>query len=107
MAANKSTKIEVRLTPDEKAAWQALADVEGVSVSDLVRSRMYDVRTSVDLDVDELQPLHGWLSLQDSDGVVDEQQLADWRSFAKRSGTTLAEVLRRVVVSANAKHLTA
>jgi hypothetical protein len=36
----KTTKVEIRLTPEEKLDWQTQADDEGVNVSTLIRMRM-------------------------------------------------------------------
>jgi hypothetical protein len=37
----KTTKVEIRLTPEEKLDWQTQADAENVSVSQLIRARMW------------------------------------------------------------------
>jgi hypothetical protein len=116
--------VDVRVDPSDKAVWQAEADAAGLTLSELVRSRMSGTRVVVqhpnalrelaaveaeiaasatlDLRAEELQPLRGWLELADSDGVVDPELLDEWKAIAARSGMTFAELLEDVVVDANA-----
>jgi hypothetical protein len=99
------TSVDVRVDASEKASWQAEADAAGVSVSELVRSRMSVPRrtdASLDISAPELQSLRLWLDLSDSDGEVDAELLAEWQAFAARSCVTFPELLKRVVVDANA-----
>jgi hypothetical protein len=115
--------VDVRVHPIDKASWQAEADAAGVSVSELVRQRMKDTgavaaapsvqapalpaltKVRVDLDAVELRPLRGWLDLADSDGDVDLEQLAEWKSYAAKRGIDFAELLQRVVLYVNVTHL--
>lgn len=47
MSANRNAEIKIRVTPDEKARWQAYADAEGESLSTMIRSSMNrEVRTA-------------------------------------------------------------
>jgi hypothetical protein len=39
--------IQLRTTADEKLAWQAQADAEGVSLSDMIRTRVNAMRAAV------------------------------------------------------------
>ena len=115
--------VDVRVDPSDKARWQAEADEQKTTVSELVRQSMNDTgavavapcvpapglpaltKVRVDLDAAELMSLRGWLQLEDSDSYLDPELLADWKGFAAKSGVDLAELLQRVVLYVNAQHL--
>ena len=104
----KTTKVEIRIRPSEKASWQAEADEQHATVSELVRQRMRGESAptvTVDPQAEAVQSLRSWLDLADSDGVVDQDQLAEWRAFAADHQITFAELLRRVVIDVNARYL--
>jgi uncharacterized protein (DUF1778 family) len=113
--------IDVRVDPSDKAALQTEADAAGVSLSELVRRRVQNVATvtastpatdaleltgvRVNLDSEVLAPLRCWLALEDSDGEVDPEQIAEWKEFAASSGIHFDELLSRVVLYANLAYL--
>lgn len=113
---NKRAKIEVRVTESEKARWQGEADELQTTLSELVRASLNGskrvahadalelpelARIRIDLDSAELESLRGWLQLEDSDGNIDPEQLAEWKSVAAKGGITFAELLTRVALYVN------
>ena len=105
----KTAKVEIRLSPSEKASWQAEAEGQQTTVSELVRQRMKAVAPAgllnIDLQAEPVQSLRAWVDLEDSDGVVDAGLLAAWKAFATDNGVSFTELLRLLVVDANAAHL--
>ena len=103
----KSTKIEVRLTPLEKSGLQEQADLEGTSVSTLVRDRSLGVSTApaapIDLEADELHFLRQDLALLEDEQTP--QDVATYKAFAAANGIPLGKLLQRVVLHVNQKHL--
>ncbi len=121
--SKRKVSVDVRVDPSDKARWQGEADAARVSVSELVRQRMRGTgavtvatpdsapelpaltKVRVDLDAAELKSLRGWLDLADSDGVMDGELLAGWKTFAAESGVSFPELLQRVVTYVNVAHI--
>jgi hypothetical protein len=127
--SKSKVSVDVRVDPSEKAIWQAEAQEQQTTVSELVRARMKDAgfvvatpaheipaspappapapltRTFVDLDAAELESLRGWLALADSDGNADDELLTEWKAYAAASGVSFSELLRRTVLYVNVAHV--